>query len=50
MKTVKIFKHGNRQVVRLPREITYERVMAAVGQFKGKVERQQPKDQKRNWQ
>jgi antitoxin VapB len=72
MKTAKIFKHGNSQAVRLPkefrfaddevliqrsgggvlllpREITYERVMAAVGQFKGKVERQQPKDQKRKW-
>ena len=36
-------------VLLLPREITYERVMAAVGQFKGKFERQQPKDQKRKW-
>jgi len=73
MKTAKIFKHGNSQAVRLPkefrfadnevliqhsgggvlllpREITYERVMAAVSQFKGKFERHQPKDQKRKWQ
>ena len=72
MKTAKIFKHGNSQAVRLPkefrfaddevriqrsgggvlllpREITYERVMAVVGQFKGKFERQRPKDQKRKW-
>jgi antitoxin VapB len=72
MKTAKIFKHGNSQAVRLPkefrfaddevliqrsgggvlllpREITYERVMSAVGQFKGRLERQQPKDQKRKW-
>ena len=72
MKTAKIFKHGNSQAVRLPKEfrfdedevlvkrsaggvllipkkIAYDRVMAAVGQFKGKFERRQPKDQKRNW-
>lgn len=36
-------------VLLLPREITYERVMAAVSQFKGKFERHQPKDQKRTW-
>ena len=68
MKTAKVFKHGNGQAVRLPKEfrfddsevliqrsgvgvlllprkITYERVMAAVSQFKGKFERRQPKDQ-----
>ena len=72
MKTAKVFKHGNSQAVRLPKEfrfdetevlisrlgagvlllpkkITYERVMAAVSQFKGKLERRQPKDQKRKW-
>ena len=72
MKTAKIFKHGNSQAVRLPKEfrfeddevlvkrsaggvlllpkmITYERVMAAVGQFKGNFARRQPKDQKRKW-
>ena len=72
MKTAKVFKHGNSQAVRLPKEfrfdetevlikrsgagvlllprkITYERVMAAVGRFKGKLERHQPKDQKRKW-
>ena len=72
MKTAKIFKHGNSQAVRLPKEfrfdddevlvtrsaggvlllpkkITYERVMAAVSQFKGKFARRQPKDQKRRW-
>ena len=73
MKTAKIFKHGNSQAVRLPKEfrfdddevlirrsgagvlllpkeVTYERVMAAISQFKGKIERRQPKDQKRKWQ
>ena len=73
MKTAKVFKHGNSQAVRLPKEfrfdedevlikhsaggvlllpkkITYERVMAAVSQFKGKIGRSQPKDQKRKWQ
>jgi antitoxin VapB len=72
MKTAKVFKHGNSQAVRLPKEfrfdetevlisrlgagvlllprkITYERVMAVVGRFKGKIERSQPKDQKRKW-
>jgi len=72
MKTAKVFKHGNSQAVRLPKEfrfdddevlvkrsaggvlllpkkITYERVMAAISQFKGKFERRQPKDQKRQW-
>ncbi len=72
MKTAKVFKHGNSQAVRLPKEfrfddtevlikrsgtgvlllpmkITYERVMAAVGLFKGAIERRQPKDQKRKW-
>ena len=37
-------------VLLLPREITYERVLAAVDRFKGKIERRQPKDQKRRWQ
>jgi antitoxin VapB len=72
MKTAKIFKHGNSQAVRLPKEfrfagnevqvkrsrggvlllpskLTYEQIMAAVGQFKGKIKRQQPKDQSRQW-
>lgn len=72
MKTAKVFKHGNSQAVRLPKEfrfndnevlikrsgrgvlllprkIAYERVMAVVSQFKGKLERRQPKDQKRKW-
>jgi len=72
MKTAKVFKHGNSQAVRLPKEfrfdedevmikrsgegvlllprkLTYGRVMAAVGQFQGKIERRQPKDQKRAW-
>jgi antitoxin VapB len=72
MKTAKVFKHGNSQAVRLPKEfrfdadevlvtrsgggvlllpkkITYEQVMAVVGRFKGRMERRQPKDQKRKW-
>ena len=72
MKTAKIFRHGNSQAVRLPKEfrfnddevfvkrsgggvlllpkkITYEQIMAVVSQFKGKLERRQPKDQKRKW-
>jgi len=72
MKTAKIFKHGNSQAVRLPKEfrfdgdevlirrsagglsllpkkISYEQVMAAVGQFNGKFLRNQPKDQTRKW-
>jgi antitoxin VapB len=73
MKTAKIFKHGNSQAVRLPKEfrfdadevlvkrsgggvlllpkkINYDRVMAVVGRFKGRVARRQPRDQKRKWQ
>jgi antitoxin VapB len=73
MKTAKVFKHGNSQAVRLPKEfrfageevqvkrvgagvlllpthLSYEQVMAAVGRFKGSLERQQPKDQVRRWQ
>ena len=72
MKTAKIFKHGNSQAVRLPKEfrfdgdevivkrsgggvlllpkkITYEQIVNALSQFKGKFERRQPKDQKRKW-
>ena len=72
MKTAKIFKHGNSQAVRLPKEfrfegsevliqrsgsgvlllptrLTYEQIMAVLGLFKGKIERRQPKDQKRLW-
>jgi len=72
MKTAKVFKHGNSQAVRLPKEfrfkddeviikrsgggvlllpkkITYERIMAIVGKFKGKIERRQPRDQNRKW-
>jgi len=30
-------------------KLTYEQIMAAVGQFKGKIKRQQPKDQSRQW-
>ena len=73
MKTAKIFKHGNSQAVRLPKEFrfsgeevqvkrvgagvlllpthaTYEQIMAVIGRFKGPLERQQPKDQVRQWQ
>jgi antitoxin VapB len=73
MKTAKIFKHGNSQAVRLPKEfrfagnqvqikragagvlllpgkLTFEQIMAAVGQFKSTIKRQQPKDQGRQWQ
>ncbi len=73
MKTAKIFKHGNSQAVRLPKEfrfagkevqikhsgggvlllpskLTFEQIMAAVGGFKGTIERQQPEDQDRQWQ
>ena len=72
MKTAKVFKHGNSQAVRLPKEfrfdgdevlvkrsaggvlllpkkISYERIMAVVGQFKGKFVRRQPRMQKRRW-
>ena len=72
MKTAKIFKHGNSQAVRLPKEfrfegsevliqrsgsgvlllptrLTYEQIMAVLGLFNGKIERRQPKDQKRLW-
>ena len=72
MKTAKVFKHGNSQAVRLPKEfrfnddevlikhsaggvlllprkVSYDQIMAAVNQFKGKFERDQPKDQKRSW-
>ena len=52
MKTAKIFKHGNSQAVRLPKEfqITYDQIMAVVGRFKGRVARRQPRDQRRKWQ
>ena len=73
MKTAKIFKHGNSQAVRLPKEfrfsgsqvqirrsgagvlllpgkLTFEQIMAVVGQFKGTIKRQQPKDHRRQWQ
>src|ERR1700694_1002010 len=72
MKTAKIFRHGNSQAVRLPKEFrfagnevqikhsgggvlllpakfTYEQIMAVFDQFKGKIERHQPKDQERQW-
>lgn len=72
MKTAKVFRHGNSQAVRLPKEfrfdgdevqvkrssggvlllpmkITYEQIMAVVGQFKGKLVRHQPRMQKRHW-
>ena len=72
MKTAKIFRHGNSQAVRLPKEfrfegeevvikrsgagvlllpskLSYEQIMAVLGRFKGRIERQQPKDQKRTW-
>jgi len=73
MKTAKIFRHGNSQAVRLPKEfrfqgsevlikrsgngvlllpaeLTYERIMAVVGDFKGAIRRRQPGQQKRRWQ
>jgi antitoxin VapB len=73
MKTAKVFKHGNSQAVRLPKEfrfageevqikrvgagvlllpkhLSYEQIMAVVGRFKGSIERQQTKDQVREWQ
>jgi antitoxin VapB len=72
MKTAKVFRHGNSQAVRLPKEfrfdgdevlvkrssggvlllpkkITYEQIMAVVGNFKGKLDRRQPRMQKRRW-
>jgi antitoxin VapB len=72
MKTAKVFRHGNSQAVRLPKEfrfdgdevlvkrssggvlllpmkITYEQIMAVVGQFKGNIVRRQPRMQKRRW-
>ncbi len=72
MKTAKVFRHGNSQAVRLPKEfrfdgdevlvkrssggvlllpkkITYEQIMAVLGQFKGKIVRRQPLMQKRRW-
>jgi antitoxin VapB len=72
VKTARIFKHGNSQAVRLPKEfrfegdevlvkrsgggvlllprkLTYEQIMTVVGDFKGKIERRQPRDQKRHW-
>ena len=72
MKTAKIFKHGNSQAVRLPKEfrfegeevvikrsgagvlllpskLSYEQIMSVLGRFKGQMERDQPKDQKRTW-
>jgi antitoxin VapB len=72
VKTARIFKHGNSQAVRLPKEfrfegdevlvkrsgggvlllprkLTYEQIMTVVGDFKGKIERRQPRDQKRYW-
>lgn len=72
MKTAKVFRHGNSQAVRLPKEfrfdgdevlvkrssggvlllpmkITYEQIMAVVGQFKGKLVRRQPRMRKRRW-
>jgi antitoxin VapB len=72
MKTAKVFRHGNSQAVRLPKEfrfdgdevqvkrssggvlllpmkITFEQIMAVVGQFKGKLVRRQPRTQKRRW-
>ena len=44
MKTTKIFKRDNCQAARPPKKITYERILAAVSQFKGTIERHQPKD------
>lgn len=72
MKTAKVFRHGNSQAVRLPKEfrfdgdevlvkrssggvlllpmkITYEQIMAVVGQFKGNMVRRQPRMRKRRW-
>jgi len=36
-------------VLLLPMKITYEQIMAVVGQFKGKLVRRQPRTQKRRW-
>ncbi len=44
-----LIKRSGEGVLLLPRKLTYARVMAAVGQFQGKIERRQPKDQKRAW-
>lgn len=59
MATAKIFKRGNSQAARLPKEVRFagtevqikrsEQVMAVVSRFKGKIERRQPKDQIRQW-
>jgi virulence-associated protein VagC len=43
-------KRAGAGVLLLPGKLTYEQIMAAVGQFKGKVKRHQPKDQNRQWQ
>jgi antitoxin VapB len=71
MKTARVFKHRNGQVVRLPKEFrfadeevqikrvgagvlllpmhpSYEQIMAVVGRFKGRLERQRLKDQVRH--
>jgi hypothetical protein len=37
-------------VLLLPGKLTCEQIMAAVGQFKGKIKRHQPKDQTWQWQ
>ncbi len=44
-----LIKRSGAGILLLPKKITYERVMAAVGLFKGAIERRQPKDQKRKW-
>lgn len=72
MPTARVFKHGNSQAVRLPKEfrvegdevevsrvgrviilrpkrISYEDALAAVAGFKGKLRRQQDRDQEREW-
>ena len=45
---VLIQRSGN-GVLLLPTRLTYAQIMAVLGQFKGKIERHQPKDQKRRW-
>lgn len=45
-----IIKRAAGGILLLPRKLTYEQVMTAVGRFKGGLRRKQPKGQKRQWQ
>ena len=72
MATAKVFKHGNSQAVRLPKEfrvegrevevsrvgrvivlrpkrISYQDALASVARFKGRLSRNQERDQDRDW-